>query len=218
MYPEDTISLADNPFRPADCPDIALHTWGELRAYYEIPKTGPLSDAKARELIRGYYACTTFTDTQIGKLLDEVDNLGLRDNMVVVVWGDHGWNLGEHGLWCKHCNFETSVHSPLIISAPNQGAPGRPTTALCEFVDIYPTLCDICGLSLPPHLEGTSLKPLMDDPGRPWKPAAFSQYPRGKVMATPCAQIATATPNGSRRTRPWWRGNCTTIRPIRART
>ncbi|MDI9586381.1 MAG: sulfatase-like hydrolase/transferase, partial [Acidobacteriota bacterium] len=121
-------------------------------------------------------------DTQIGKLLDEVDNLGLRDNTVVVVWGDHGWNLGEHGLWCKHCNFETSVHSPLIISSPNQAAPGRPTTALCEFVDIYPTLCDICGLSLPPHLEGTSLKPLMDDPGRPWKPAAFSQYPRGKVM------------------------------------
>lgn len=182
MYPEDTISLANNPFRPEDCPDIALHTWGELRAYYEIPKAGPLSDDKARELIRGYYACTTFTDTQIGKLLDEVDNLGLRDNTVVVVWGDHGWNLGEHGLWCKHCNFETSVHSPLIISSPNQAAPGRPTTALCEFVDIYPTLCDICGLSLPPHLEGTSLKPLMDDPGRPWKPAAFSQYPRGKVM------------------------------------
>jgi len=179
LYPPESISLADNPFRPQDCPDIALHNWGELRRYSDIPEEGDLLEDKARELIRGYYACTTFIDAQVGRLLDELERLGLRENTVVCLWGDHGWQLGEHGLWCKHTNFETSTHSPLLISAPGQAAAGQPTSALCEFVDIYPTLCELCGLELPEHLEGTSLRPLMDQPERPWKRAAFSQYPRG---------------------------------------
>ncbi len=182
LYPDASINLADNPFRPKDCPDIALHSWGELRQYTDIPKKGPLSDEKARELIHGYYACTSFIDAQVGKLLDELDRLGLRENTIIALWGDHGWNLGEHGLWCKHCNFETSTHSPLVISAPGQEAAGTPTNGLCEFVDIYPTLCDLSGVPAPEHLEGISLRPLMDDPGREWKTAAFSQYPRGRVM------------------------------------
>ncbi len=182
MYPPESISLADNPFRPRDCPDIALHNWGELRRYSDIPAQGDLPEDKARELIRGYYACTTFIDTQVARLLDELERLELRESTIVCLWGDHGWQLGEHGLWCKHTNFETSTHSPLLISAPGQAAAGRPTRALCEFVDIYPTLCELCGLELPAHLEGTSLRPLMDDPERPWKRAAFSQYPRGRVM------------------------------------
>jgi len=179
MYPPEGIDLADNPFHPQDCPDIALHNWGELRQYTDIPREGDLPEDKARELIRGYYACTTFIDTQVGRLLDELEALGLRENTIVCLWGDHGWQLGEHGLWCKHTNFETSTHSPLLISAPDQAAAGQPTDALCEFVDIYPTLCALAGLALPEHLEGTSLAPLMDDPTRPWKPAVFSQYPRG---------------------------------------
>jgi len=179
LHQRDEIDLADNPFRPKDAPDIALHTWGELRAYHGIPRQGPLSDDQARELIHGYYACVSFLDAQVGRLLGELDTLGLGDNTVVALWGDHGWNLGEHGLWCKHCNYETSVHSPLIISAPDQKARGQPTDALTEFVDIYPTLTDLAGLSLPDHLEGVSLRPLMDDPKTPWKSDAFSQYPRG---------------------------------------
>ncbi|MGI5818533.1 MAG: sulfatase [Armatimonadota bacterium] len=183
MYPEESIDLADNPFAPEDCPEIALHNWGELRQYSDIPREGDLPEEKARELIRGYYACTTFIDTQVGMLLDELERQGLRDNTVVCLWGDHGWQLGEHGLWCKHSNFETSTHSPLVISAPGQGTVGEGTEALCEFVDIYPTLCELTGLDLPAHLEGVSLAPLMEDPSREWKRAAFSQYPRaGDVM------------------------------------
>lgn len=183
LYPRESINLADNPFRPKDCPDIALHNWGELRRYSDIPGEGDLPEEKARELIHGYYACTSFIDAQVGRLLDELDALGLRENTIVCLWGDHGWQLGEHGLWCKHTNFETSTHSPLIISAPGQATAGEPTRALCEFVDIYPTLCELTGLPLPEHLEGTSLAPLMDEPTRPWKRAAFSQYPRsGGIM------------------------------------
>jgi len=178
LYPPDSIDLADNPFKPKDCPDIAMHNWGELRGYYGIPATGPLSDEHARHLIRGYYACTSYTDTQVGKVVGELDRLGLRENTVIVLWGDHGWNLGEHGLWCKHCNFETSVHAPLIVSAPGMAGNGRRSKALVEFVDIYPSLCELCGLTLPKHLEGRSFVPVLQQPDRPWKEAAFSQYPR----------------------------------------
>jgi len=182
LYKRDDLDLADNPFRPKGCPDVALHNWGELRTYSDIPKSGPLTDAKARELIHGYYACTSFIDAQVGRLLDELDRLELADNTVVVLWGDHGWNLGEHGLWCKHCNFETSVHVPLIIRAPGAKGAGKTTPALAEFVDVYPTLCELCGLGLPEPLEGVSLAPLLANPSRPWKTAAFSQYQRGSHM------------------------------------
>jgi len=190
LYRRDEIDPADNPFRPKGCPDIALHDWGELRHYYGMPKEGPLSDEQARELIHGYYACVSFVDALIGRMLDELERLGLRENTVVVAWGDHGWNLGEHGLWCKHCNFETSLHSPLIVSAPGAGTQGAHTMALTEFVDIYPSLCELCGLPLPGHLEGTSFVPVLENPDRPWKKAVFSQYPRhtdimGYSMKTP---------------------------------
>jgi len=94
-----------------------------------------------------------------------------------VLWGDHGWKLGEHGMWCKHTNFELDTRVPMIVSAPGFRG-GLRTRALCEFVDIYPSLAELCGLPLPDHLEGTSFVPLMKDPARPWKTAAFSQYPR----------------------------------------
>ncbi len=182
LYPPNELSLADNPFPPTDCPQIALTNFGELRNYIDINKTGPVPDDKALELIRGYFAATSYMDAQIGRVVDELDRLGLRDKTVIVLWGDHGWQLGEHGLWCKHTNFEIAARSPLIFSAPGQRHPGATTDALAEFVDVYPTLCDLCGIPVPDGLEGTSLAPVMADPDRPWKPAAFSQYPRGKNM------------------------------------
>ena len=182
LYPKGTLTVADNPFAPKDCPPLALHNSGELRAYSDIPRKGKISDAKALELIRGYYACTSYVDAQIGRVVGELDRLGLRDKTVVVLWGDHGWQLGEHGLWCKHTNFETSAHSLMLCCSPGQKAPGVPTDALTEFVDIYPSLCELCALPVPEGLEGTSFAPLMDDPKRPWKKAAFSQYPRGRYM------------------------------------
>ncbi len=187
LYRKDQLSLADNPFAPKDAPQVALTNWGELRKYYGIPKQGPVSDEQALQLIHGYYACTSYTDAQVGRVIAELERLGLRERTIIIVWGDHGWQLGEHGLWCKHTNFETSVRSLLMISVPGQKTAGRSTDALVEFVDIYPTLCELCGLPLPEGLEGTSFVPLLEDPNRPWKKAAFSQYPRyvrgvGRVM------------------------------------
>ena len=182
MYKAKDIKLAGNPFIPKNAPTYATTNWGELRNYYGIPRKGPCSDELARQLIRGYYACVSYIDTQIGRLLDELDRLKLSDKTVIILWGDHGWKLGEHAGWCKHTNFELDTHVPMILSVPGMKTAGRRTRALTEYVDIYPTLCHACGLTIPAHLEGRSMMPLLDDPGRRWKKAAFSQYPRGRVM------------------------------------
>jgi arylsulfatase A-like enzyme len=182
LYDREDIPMAANPLPPKDAPKQALPDWGELRAYEDIPPSGPLTDEQARLLKHGYYACVSYTDAQIGRVLQELDRLQLRKRTLIVLWGDHGWKLGEHGAWCKHTNFENDTHAPLICSAPGQQSPGRHTSALVEFVDIYPTLCDLAGLPLPAHLEGTSFAPLLDSPQQPWKEAAFSQYPRGGAV------------------------------------
>jgi len=182
MYRRDELVLADNPDAPRNAPRIAMHTFGELRSYQGMPKKGMLSDDQARELVHGYYACVSFVDAQIGKVLDELDRLGLRNNTLVVVWGDHGWHLGDHGLWCKHTNFESAARAPMLVRVPGTSSAGAACHALTEFVDIYPSLCELAGLPVPAHVEGTSFAPLIRDPQRPWKQAAFSQYPRGSVM------------------------------------
>ena len=182
MYKPESIKLAGNPFIPKDAPSYAMTNWGELRNYYGIPKKGPCSDELARQLIHGYYACVSYIDAMIGRLLDELDRLKLADNTVIILWGDHGWKLGEHAGWCKHTNFELDTHVPMILSIPGMKTAGKRTWALTEYVDIYPTLCQACGLPQPAHLEGLSVMLLVDNPDRPWKKAALSQYPRGKVM------------------------------------
>ena len=179
LYANVKFTPADNPFPPKNVPEVAMHTFGELRSYSDIPEIGPVPPEKAVELIRAYYAATSYTDAQIGKVLNALDRLGLRENTVVVLWGDHGYHLGDHGLWNKHSNFEEATHAPLIMSIPGQKNAGRKSAALTEFVDIYPTLCDVCGLPAPASLEGISFKPLFDNPERAWKKAAFSQYPHG---------------------------------------
>lgn len=178
LYDEKDLKLASNPFAPTNSPSYAGHNWAELRAYIGMPKEGALTDGQALKMVHGYYAAISYTDTQVGKLLDELDRLKLRDNTIVILWGDHGWQLGEHGLWCKHTNFEEATHAPLIISVPRQKNAGKKTDAFVEFVDIYPTLTELCGLTKPEGLEGLSFKPLLDDPKKSWKKAAFSQYPR----------------------------------------
>ena len=176
LYDRESIKLADNPNPPEGVPQCAMYNWNDMRHYYGIPKVGPVPDEQARDLIHAYYACVSYVDAQIGRLLDQLDKLGVAENTIVVLWGDHGWQLGEHGMWDKHSNFETSTHAPLIVRVPGQ-RPGR-TTALVEFVDICPTLCELCRLPLDDGLEGSSFVPLIAEPGRPWKQAAFSQYPR----------------------------------------
>jgi arylsulfatase A-like enzyme len=178
LYRRDLIRLAPNPSAPRGAPSFALTNFGELRNYDDMPQAGPVRDEDARRLIHGYLACVSYTDAQIGRILDELDRLQLAEKTVVVIWGDHGWKLGDHGSWCKHTNFELDARVPLIFAAPGVRGAGRSTNALAEFVDIYPTLCDLAGLPRPEHLQGTSLVPVLDDVESKVKSAAFSQYPR----------------------------------------
>ena len=179
LYDANKIELPDNPYPAKGSPDYALANFGELRKYHGIPAEGPVSDEEAIRMIHGYYACVSYVDALVGQLLDELDALGLSENTSIVLWGDHGWKLGEHGSWCKHSNVELDTNSPLICSDPNLPK-GHVSDALVEFVDIFPSLCDLSGLKTPAHVEGDSFVPLMQNPNQPWKKAAFSQYPRGR--------------------------------------
>jgi iduronate 2-sulfatase len=180
LYPEESIKLPNNYDRTKGAPEPAFHNLYELRTYGGIPATGDIDDATALKLIRGYRACLSFMDAQVGRVLAELDRLGLRENTLVVFWGDHGYHLGENGLFTKMTNFEIGTHVPLILRAPSsaQKAAGQRSSALVELVDLYPTLTEFAGLELPTHLEGTSFAPLLKEPTKPWKKAAFSQYLR----------------------------------------
>lgn len=178
LYPADTIKLASNAYKPKAAPEPAFHNNYELRSYGTVPPKSEVVDEMALNLIRGYRTCVSFMDAQLGRVLDELDRLGLRENTIVVFWGDHGYHLGENGLWTKMTNFELGTHAPLIVSVPGQKTAGQRSKALVEHVDMYPTLTQLCGLPHPKHLEGTSFVPLIEKPDRSWKKAAFSQYLR----------------------------------------
>lgn len=163
---------------PQGTPEFVGHTNGELHAYPGVPGVDPIPAEFASKLRHGYQACISFTDAQIGRVLDALDREGLADHTVVVLWGDHGWQLGEHGLWHKHTNFEAAVRAPLLIALPCGTAPGRHCAAPVEFVDVYPTLAEVCGLQVPKGLAGKSLKPYLDNPEAPMQKPAISVYPR----------------------------------------
>jgi iduronate 2-sulfatase len=175
LYPPDSIELPPNPAAPEGAPPSAFPSPQEPRAYKDVPDEGPIPESKQREMIRAYRACVSYVDAMVGRVIGEVDRLGLRDRTVICLFGDHGWHLGENSVWGKMTNFERGTQAPLIVSAPGQSHPGARTEALAEFVDIYPTLCELCGVPLPRDLEGTSLVPVMQNPRRPWKKAAFAQ-------------------------------------------
>jgi iduronate 2-sulfatase len=185
LYDRDKLPLAGFQEHAEGSPEFAYHHAGELRGYTDIPdvvsqppssRRVGLQEAKQRELIHGYYAAVSYTDAQIGLLLDALDSLGLADNTIIVLWGDHGWHLGDHDMWCKHSTFEQATRTPLLVSAPGI-QPGN-TKSVSEFVDIFPTLCDLAGLPVPGHLHGKSLVPLMKNPAGKVKEFAVSQYPR----------------------------------------
>lgn len=181
LYERDQIKLPPNgnPIRHG----ITEHNWNELRRYGDIPVDGPVSDAKAKELIHGYYASVSFTDTQIGKVLAELKRLELDGNTVVVLWGDHGWFLGEHQWWSKHTSHEYATRASMMICVPGKTS-GQKTDALVELVDIYPTLCELTGIAPPDYLEGKSFVPLIANPERPWKKAAFSEIGKVRTIRT----------------------------------
>jgi uncharacterized sulfatase len=173
MYPMDPISLPQiTPQTPTDYPELAL---ASTRPW---PYFGITSE-QARECKRAYYAAISFVDAQIGLVLDAVDRLGLRDNTIIVFWSDHGYHLGEHGLWFKQSCFEESARVPLIISVPGRKSAGQASSRPVELVDLYPTLADLAGLTLPKHLEGFSLRPLIDNPEAQWNHPAYTQVQRG---------------------------------------
>ncbi|MGH8020773.1 MAG: sulfatase-like hydrolase/transferase [Opitutaceae bacterium] len=163
---------------PEAAPDAAYHGPGELLSY--AVRKDELTDDKIRELIHGYYAATAYVDAQLGRVLAELERLGLAENTIVVLWGDHGFQLGEHGEWARHNNTELSTRIPLIVRTPDISESGASTRALVETVDIYPSLCELAGLPIPSGLEGTSFVPLLADPQRRWKTASFSVWPMRK--------------------------------------
>ncbi len=166
---------------PPGLPQWVSQPGWELRnAYSGVPADYgvPIDLETEKSLRHGYYAATSYVDAQIGKVLGALDQLDLSEKTIVVLWGDHGFHVGDHGTWCKHTNFEVAVHSPLLLRVPGRGH-GKRVPATVEFLDIYPTLVDLAGLPRPAHLEGSSLAPFLGDPTRPADKPAYSQYPRG---------------------------------------
>lgn len=186
LYDRSTINLPENYYPPTDAPEGAVHNSGELRAYAGIHPKRPVDAKMGRNLIHGYYACVSFIDAQIGRLMDALEEQGLKENTIICLWGDHGWQLGEHGMWNKHSCFETSMHTPLIITCGKgvaaKGQNSSRVSSLVEFIDIYPTLCQLAGLTIPPHCEGQSLSPLMEDAEAPWKEFAVGRFGKGDTI------------------------------------
>lgn len=163
LYDEKNIKFPENYLQPDSTPAEAFHNFGELRNYYGIPKgKTPIDDALAKRLIHGYYASVSYVDAQIGRVLDALEDLGLAENTIVVLWGDHGWNLGNHKLWTKHSTFESALRTPLLIKIPKV-TKGQRNNDIVEYIDVYPTICELVGVKKPSHLEGVSLVPLFYD-------------------------------------------------------
>jgi len=184
LYQRDEIPLAPNNFLPKGAPRFAMNGLTELACHEDFvdvpnPTEGSLTEDQVRLLRHGYFACVSYVDAQVGRIIDALDELNLRAETIIVLWGDNGCKLGEHGGWGKQTNYEEDTRVPLIISPAGEKRAGGETPALVELVDVYPTLCELADLRAPRGLEGTSLAPLLQNPRRPWKTAAFSQYARG---------------------------------------
>jgi len=181
LYDREQLALADNRYRPKNAPK-ALKGSGEVHSYHD--RGIKYNSTEFHRIARhGYYACVSYADALVGKLLATLDELGLRDNTIVVLWGDHGWHLGEHDFWGKHNLLHNSTHAPLIIRAPGFRK-GVKTDGIVELLDLYPTLCELAAIDPPGHLEGQSMVPLLRDPGLPGKRAAYTKWRDGLVAIT----------------------------------
>ena len=183
MYSRDSLPLAGNPTMPSNAPKESQSNWEELRKYAGMPQEGPLDEATARALIHGYCAGISYMDAQMGRVLDTLERLGQSKNTLVILVADHGWQLGDHGMWSKHTLYEQTLHCPLIARGPGI-ASGRRAEGLVEYVDVYPTLCEASGLAIPAHLQGRSFLPQLKDPDAPGKAAVFSRHGPGDSVKT----------------------------------
>jgi iduronate 2-sulfatase len=181
LHDPATLPMPGRDTPPDGAPDYAPQFGGELRRYKDIPGgREPLGDELTRHLIHGYYAATSYMDSCAGKVLNALAANGLADNTIVVLWGDHGWHLGDHGMWCKHTNYEHAARIPLIVALP--GKTGTSSTALVETVDLYPTLAELAGLPAPEGLDGKSFAALLDDPMANHRDHAIHVYPRNDLL------------------------------------
>ena len=187
LYDRNKIQLAEFQEMGEGTPKFAYHSFGELRAYSDIDDSLDIGDklpeAKQRELIHGYMACVSYIDAQLGKLLDALESKGILENTVIVLWGDHGWHLGDHTEWCKHSNFEQATRIPFMFAGPGV-AKDKKDHHPVNLVDLFPTVFELAGVNPNSQLEGKSLVPLLDnDPTTTIDmDYAFHQYARGKRM------------------------------------
>lgn len=183
LYNRDSLPLASNPFLPEQSPVMSMNSMYELRGYdgfkkLKHPSVNVMDEDTARILKHGYYASVSYVDAQMGKVIQHLKDLGIYDNTIIIVWGDHGWKLGEHNGWCKQTNYNIDIHVPMMVYAPNQPNKGGQTFEITELIDMFPSLCELAGIDAPSYLQGTSFVPLMENPNKPWKKAAFSQFHR----------------------------------------
>jgi iduronate 2-sulfatase len=176
LYRREDIPAIEPAARPRNAPEIAFHANHEILG--EPSQRRTLDEEAKREIRHGYYAAMSFADAQLGRVLDALDELKLRDNTIVVVTSDNGFHLGEHDTWGKMTLFGWDARVPLIISAPGIGKGGAKTSAISELIDLFPTLTELGGLPSPPMLDGTSLVPVLKDPTATVKTAALTQHPR----------------------------------------
>ena len=187
LYDRDKMPLAEFQSMSSDPVPCAYHNSNEVKAYTDVPSfhsymPGQELDAEIqRRLVHGYYACTSYTDAQIGRVLDALRKVGLDDNTIVVVWGDHGYHLGDHGLWSKLTNFEAPTRTLMMMSVPGMTR-GQQCRTMTEFVDIYPTVCELAGIEPPSWIDGTSLVPVLKNPRKRIKKYAFMQANRREIQ------------------------------------
>lgn len=189
MYDPDEIPQAINPDVPVGAPLWAMNSMYELRNYDGFGHIGHpsssyrMNEDTARILKHGYYASVSYVDSLLGDLFAHMKTLGIYENTIIIIWGDHGWKLGEHNSWGKMTNYNIDLLVPLIIRYPDQKLRGAQTDAITELIDIFPTLCELADIEVPDYMQGNSLVPLLNDPDLPWKQAAFSQFHRRPRVA-----------------------------------
>lgn len=184
LYDSATLPMPKFEELPVGAPAVAGKRGGEITNYKPVPEQGAISDELKRDLIHGYYASTSFVDVQIGKVVDELDRLELADNTLIVLWGDHGFHLGDLGIWTKHTNYEQANRIPLLFVAPGTAAPKFSTQQLAESVDIFPTLAELAGLPAPTGpqpMDGVSLAPVLKDPTARVRDHAYHAYRKRKL-------------------------------------
>jgi len=181
LYDANALPMPKTTVPPKGAPSYAPTKFGELRNYSDMPEMGAIDEPTTRRLIHGYYAATSYMDSQLGRVLAQAEAFNLLDNTIVVLWGDHGWHLGDHGMWCKHTNYEQAARIPVIVAAPTSPK-DQATGALIESVDIYPTVAQLAGLPVPKNIDGRSFASVIFDPTSSTRTYVTHVYPRGQQI------------------------------------